>query len=243
MTGETNYVLPAREHAEEFYAHYDLGEGYSFPVDMWGCGVILYTLLVGFPPFWHSNRMVLMRLIMRGKFEFLSPYWDNVSDEAKDLVSKLLAADPKQRLTATEAIGHPWMVSALESSVPGLPRVTSRLKIAALAVMAVNRFKSTIKNAIDYSETEEEGMTSAEQIEGPEQVLASGSQTSMSAGRAFSLTAGQYPVSVTDSMYKEPRVRKAIDECAFRIYAHWVKKSNAQNRAALFENYLVYHTN
>lgn len=108
----------------------DANRGYSYPVDMWGCGVILYTLyvreyheplwlvgtegstphrLVGFPPFWHSNRMVLMRLIMRGKFEFLSPYWDQVSEAAKDLVSKLLSTNPDQRLTAQEAIAHPWM--------------------------------------------------------------------------------------------------------------------------------------
>lgn len=139
----------------------DENRGYSYAVDMWGCGVILYTLyvttskhmitplqdvvcngapytltliivlachfrllsLVGFPPFWHSNRMVLMRLIMRGKFEFLSPYWDQVSDAAKDLVSKLLSTNPAQRLTATEAIVHPWMqpVPALVCNMGGSP--------------------------------------------------------------------------------------------------------------------------
>ena len=56
----------------------NFGHGYGFPVDIWACGVILYTLLVGFPPFWHSNRMVLMRLIMKARLEFLAPYWDTV---------------------------------------------------------------------------------------------------------------------------------------------------------------------
>eukprot|EP01134_Creolimax_fragrantissima_P000625 CFRG0625T1 len=220
-------------------------QGYTYPVDMWGCGVILYTLLVGFPPFWHSNRMVLMRLIMRGKFEFLSPYWDSVSEEAKDLVSKLLAADPTERLTASQAITHPWLVSSCTSTAPPVaPRVHNRMKIVALAVMAINRFKYNVQTTAQREPEKDVVKQPVVVKEDEEPSLAAQAQAmyGMSASRTYNLSVANYPVSVTDSMYKEPRVRKAIDECAFRIYAHWVKKSNAQNRAALFENYLVRHT-
>jgi phosphorylase kinase gamma subunit len=83
--------------------------GYSHPVDMWACGVIMYTLLAGFPPFWHRKQLMMLRNIMDGKYEFVSPEWDIISDSAKDLISKLLVTDPGKRLTATEALNHPFL--------------------------------------------------------------------------------------------------------------------------------------
>ena len=52
----------------------------------WACGVIMYTLLAGFPPFWHRKQLVMLRAIMNGKYEFVSPEWDEISDSAKDMV-------------------------------------------------------------------------------------------------------------------------------------------------------------
>lgn len=66
---------------------YEDAEGYGKEVDLWACGVIMYTLLVGFPPFWHRKQMIMLRNIMEGKFEFCSPEWDDITEEAKDLVS------------------------------------------------------------------------------------------------------------------------------------------------------------
>lgn len=66
---------------------YEDAEGYGFEVDLWACGVIMYTLLVGFPPFWHRKQMIMLRNIMEGKYEFCSPEWDDITEEAKDLVS------------------------------------------------------------------------------------------------------------------------------------------------------------
>ena len=79
------------------------------PVDMWACGVILFILLAGYPPFWSSNDEKLLLSILQGDYTMPSPYWDNVSHEAKDLVRRLLIVEPSQRLTASEALNHPWM--------------------------------------------------------------------------------------------------------------------------------------
>eukprot|EP01135_Chromosphaera_perkinsii_P001464 Nk52_evm4s174 gene=Nk52_evmTU4s174 len=87
------------------------GIGYGKPVDMWACGVIMYTLLVGFPPFWSNNRITLMKSIMHGDYQFISPYWDSISEEAKELISFLLCVDQHQRLTAENALQHQWLQS------------------------------------------------------------------------------------------------------------------------------------
>ncbi|XP_047626118.1 serine/threonine-protein kinase DCLK3 [Phacochoerus africanus] len=89
-------------------------KGYGLEVDMWAAGVILYILLCGFPPFRSPERDQdeLFHIIQLGHFEFLAPYWDNISDAAKDLVSRLLVVDPKKRYTAHQVLQHPWIETA-----------------------------------------------------------------------------------------------------------------------------------
>jgi len=82
---------------------------YSSKVDMWAVGVILYILLCGFPPFVEKNLKALYRLIKSGKFAFPSPYWDNVSKEAKDCIVLLLHVDPAERLSPKELLEHKWI--------------------------------------------------------------------------------------------------------------------------------------
>ncbi|XP_033612813.1 serine/threonine-protein kinase DCLK3 [Fukomys damarensis] len=86
-------------------------KGYGLEVDMWAAGVILYILLCGFPPFRSLERDQdeLFNIIQLGHFEFLAPYWDSISDAAKDLVSRLLVVDPKKRYTAHQVLQHPWI--------------------------------------------------------------------------------------------------------------------------------------
>ncbi|TNN04003.1 hypothetical protein fugu_001032 [Takifugu bimaculatus] len=130
----------------------DMHPGYGKEVDLWACGVILFTLLAGSPPFWHRKQMLMLRMIMEGRYQFSSPEWDDRSDTVKDLV--------------------------LIVSVLACIRIYSRYR----RVRPLTR-----------------------------EVLA------------------RDPYSIRG-------VRKLIDGCAFRIYGHWVKKGEQQNRAALFQN-------
>ncbi|XP_039267675.2 uncharacterized protein LOC120342771 isoform X1 [Styela clava] len=87
--------------------------GYGLEVDMWATGVITYILLCGFPPFrsHDRNQEELFEIIQLGEYEFLSPYWDSISDAAKDLIFKLLVVDTKRRYTAEQVLQHPWIKS------------------------------------------------------------------------------------------------------------------------------------
>ncbi|GAA5804964.1 hypothetical protein HPULCUR_010474 [Helicostylum pulchrum] len=83
---------------------------YDKQCDMWSLGVMLYICLCGFPPFSEENSPPSMKSqIKMGKFEFPSPYWDNISTEAKELVSALLTVDPYERATVDMALEMPWM--------------------------------------------------------------------------------------------------------------------------------------
>jgi len=84
-------------------------EPYGKAVDLWATGVILYILLVGYPPFWDDDQNRLYEQIKAGNYEFPSPEWDTVTNEAKDLIRKLLRTNQQDRISATEALRHPWI--------------------------------------------------------------------------------------------------------------------------------------
>ncbi|CAN0277387.1 unnamed protein product [Ectocarpus sp. 4 AP-2014] len=86
-------------------------ESYGTSVDMWSIGVIVYILLGGYPPFHDENQTRLFRKIKAGNFKFHPEYWQSTSNEAKDLIRRLLTVDPKKRLTAAQAVTHPWLLS------------------------------------------------------------------------------------------------------------------------------------
>jgi tRNA A-37 threonylcarbamoyl transferase component Bud32 len=87
-----------------------LGGQYDNEVDIWSIGVITYVLLCGFTPFYGDNQRQLFERILHAKFDFPSPEWDDVSATAKDFVSKLLVVNPADRLSAEQALAHPWIV-------------------------------------------------------------------------------------------------------------------------------------
>ena|SRR3989338_599803 len=97
------------------------GSEYTEAVDLWSVGVIMYILLCGFPPFFDEdeNMGALFEQIMAGDFDFPSPYWDNISDDAMDLIEKLLVVDPAARLSAAQALDHPWIKSTASKELPG----------------------------------------------------------------------------------------------------------------------------
>uniref|UniRef100_A0A8P4G541 calcium/calmodulin-dependent protein kinase n=1 Tax=Dicentrarchus labrax TaxID=13489 RepID=A0A8P4G541_DICLA len=121
---------------------------YGKPVDMWACGVILYILLVGYPPFWDEDQHRLYQQIKAGAYDFPSPEWDTVTPEAKDLINKMLTINPSKRITAAEALKHPWIcqrstVASMmhrQETVECLKKFNARrkLKVRCLAIFHVS---------------------------------------------------------------------------------------------------------
>ncbi|KAL0112461.1 hypothetical protein PUN28_012055 [Cardiocondyla obscurior] len=89
--------------------------GYGLKIDVWAAGVILYILLCGFPPFVSvdNEQEELFERILSGQYEFTSPYWDTISDSAKQLISNMLQAQPELRFSAEDVLDHPWLASFL----------------------------------------------------------------------------------------------------------------------------------
>ncbi|KAK8598124.1 hypothetical protein V6N13_095514 [Hibiscus sabdariffa] len=106
-----------------------LKRNYGPEVDVWSAGVILYILLCGVPPFWAETKRGLALAILRSVIDFKRDPWPKVSDNAKDLVKKMLNPDTKQRLTAQQVLEHPWIVNANKTPNVSLGEtVKARLK-------------------------------------------------------------------------------------------------------------------
>ncbi|XP_055601780.1 phosphorylase b kinase gamma catalytic chain, skeletal muscle/heart isoform-like isoform X3 [Uranotaenia lowii] len=194
LCGTPGYLAPETLKCNMF----DDAPGYSKEVDIWACGVIMFTLLVGCPPFWHRKQMVMLRNIMEGKYSFTSPEWADISEDPKDLIRKCLVVDPSKRITVTEALKHPFFNTVnVTDKLRKQSQFNARKKFqfAILCVRAMVRIKR-----LRYT---------------PEPL------------RAEDALRDPYRIKV---------LRKVIDGCAFRVYGHWVKKGEGQNRAALFEN-------
>ncbi|XP_035255725.1 calcium/calmodulin-dependent protein kinase type II subunit gamma isoform X8 [Anguilla anguilla] len=122
---------------------------YGKPVDIWACGVILYILLVGYPPFWDEDQHKLYQQIKAGAYDFPSPEWDTVTPEAKNLINQMLTINPAKRITADQALKHPWVcqrstVASMihrQETVECLRKFNARrrLKGAILTTMLVSR--------------------------------------------------------------------------------------------------------
>ena len=88
----------------------DLIDSQFYPFPLLGVDFDLFVdRLCGFPPFYDENNQTLFQMIKTCQFEFPSPYWDDISDLAKDLIKKLLTVDPQRRLDADGVMAHPWI--------------------------------------------------------------------------------------------------------------------------------------
>lgn len=85
-----------------------LKKNYNEKCDIWSLGVILYILLVGYPPFNGAEDSQIISAVKKGKYSLDEPEWDDVSEEAQDLVRKCLTYDPDKRASAGEALQHAW---------------------------------------------------------------------------------------------------------------------------------------
>ncbi|CAM2706540.1 unnamed protein product [Rotaria socialis] len=123
-------------------------EPYGKPVDIWAC-VILYILLVGYPPFWDEDQHRLYNQIKSGAYDYPSPEWDTVTTEAKRLIDSMLSINPSRRISATDALKHPWICQRervagtihRQETVDCLRKFNARRKLkgAILSTMFVNR--------------------------------------------------------------------------------------------------------
>jgi len=147
-----------------------LEQPYGTKVDVWAMGVILYILLCGYPPFHEDtgNQSKLFRKIKNAQFEFHSPWWDNVSQAAKDLVRKLLTLDPSNRPTAAEVLLEPWVADPDAQSsadlgahvIEGIKNVKNQRfkaavnKLMALSIMNPNILKDLQRRNAEEIETQ-----------------------------------------------------------------------------------------
>ncbi|XP_071808753.1 calcium/calmodulin-dependent protein kinase type II subunit delta-like isoform X6 [Asterias amurensis] len=142
---------------------------YGRAVDIWACGVILYILLVGYPPFWDEDQHRLYSQIKAGSYDYPSPEWDTVTTEAKQLIDSMLTVNPAKRITAGEALKHAW-ISNSEHVASGMHRQETvdclkkfnarrKLKGAILTTMLATRNfssgKTVVKKDNDIKESQE----------------------------------------------------------------------------------------
>lgn len=128
------------------------GDPYGGEVDIWSMGVIVYVLLAGYPPFYDEDQKKLFKKIKEGKYYFHEDYWGHVSEDAMDLIRKMLCVKQKDRWTARQLLSHPWITKAdeelknkdLTKTIVQMKKFNARrrLKAAMDAVIIANRMKN-----------------------------------------------------------------------------------------------------
>ncbi|CAG7721731.1 unnamed protein product [Allacma fusca] len=115
-------------------------ESYTSAVDIWSLGVVLYILLCGYEPFWdETGEPGVTRKIVKGEYEFESPYWDDISLAAREFVIQMMTVDPLKRPTAKSALENPW-VTGHTAQDTHLKRTQERIR----EFNAKRKFKVTI---------------------------------------------------------------------------------------------------
>jgi len=198
VCGTPGYLAP--ELLRSGMVEKDECDGYGMEVDIWACGVILYTLLVGFPPFWHRKQLTMIRSIMEGKYSFSNTEWREVTQAPKDLISNILVVDHKCRPSVDQCLNHPFFMCRRDSIFEACKKVFKPGVHFRRAIVCV-RFLIRLRRLKDTPQP-------------------------------IPLKAVQF------DPYRIRTLRKLVDGAAFRIYGHWVKKNDGQNRAAMFEHHM-----
>ncbi|XP_044594346.1 calcium/calmodulin-dependent protein kinase type II alpha chain isoform X11 [Cotesia glomerata] len=204
-------------------------EPYGKPVDIWACGVILYILLVGYPPFWDEDQHRLYGQIKAGAYDYPSPEWDTVTPEARNLINQMLTVNPSRRITASDALRHPWIcqrervasVVHRQETVDCLKKFNARRKLkgAILTTMIATRNFSTrsiitkkgdgsqVKESTDSSTTIEDDDVKADSGHGNSNSSSSGGSTSTSSQNSQTGILSSFPSVV--SVNSPPRHRNS----------------------------------
>ncbi|XP_022122597.1 phosphorylase b kinase gamma catalytic chain, skeletal muscle/heart isoform isoform X1 [Pieris rapae] len=218
LCGTPGYLAPETLKANMF----EDAPGYGKEVDTWACGVIMFTLLVGCPPFWHRKQMVMLRNIMEGRYSFTSPEWLDISEDPKDLIRRFLVVEPGDRIDINDALEHQFFhtklwdqdVTPLKKSFSTAGRRMSRIDQIAMAIKS-SGFDARARLRLALVTV----------------------RAAVRLRRLPHTSARAIPLhEALADPYTLRMLRKVIDGCAFRVYGHWVKKGEGQNRAALFEN-------
>ncbi|XP_046700647.1 peripheral plasma membrane protein CASK isoform X9 [Silurus meridionalis] len=147
--GESGLVAGGRVGTPHFMAPEVVKrEPYGKPVDVWGCGVILFILLSGCLPFYGTKER-LFEAIIKGRYKMNPRQWTQISESAKDLVRRMLMLDPAERITVYEALNHPWLKERdryaykihLPETVEQLRKFNARRKLKGAVLAAVSSHK------------------------------------------------------------------------------------------------------
>ncbi|XP_050446269.1 calcium/calmodulin-dependent protein kinase type II alpha chain isoform X6 [Cataglyphis hispanica] len=212
-------------------------EPYGKAVDIWACGVILYILLVGYPPFWDEDQHRLYGQIKAGSYDYPSPEWDTVTPEAKNLINQMLTVNPGKRITASEALKHPWIcqrervasVVHRQETVDCLKKFNARRKLkgAILTTMLATRNFSSrsiitkkgdgsqVKESTDSSTTIEDDDIKADNAGDDNNSSSSNnSQNSASPSSPASINSKNEPMAQQreDSLAIEQKTRRTSDD-------------------------------
>jgi calcium-dependent protein kinase len=155
-----------------------LGDGYDERCDVWSCGIILYILLCGYPPFNGDTDAEVLREVVKGKFEFESPHWDDVSTAPRKLIKRMLTLNTTKRPTAHECLENRWLHDHAEKPKKTVHidlgnrlkafRTASKFKKVALTVIASQLPQKDIeelRDAFTTLDVDQDGMLSPQEIQ------------------------------------------------------------------------------
>merc|ERR1712190_81935 len=153
---EQNQVLTTKAGTPYYVAPQVLAGKYDQLSDLWSCGVIMYVMLCGYPPFFGETDAEVLSKVRLGNFSFNAADWKNISEDAKNLIRMLLKMNPRDRFTAEQALNHEWIknkapkaknLSLQDNFVDNLRsfRSQNKLKKAALHIIAGQLSEGQIK--------------------------------------------------------------------------------------------------
>ncbi|CAH8432337.1 unnamed protein product [Schistosoma mattheei] len=219
--------------------YYEDQPPYGQPVDIWACGVIMYTLLAGCPPFWNRKEHLMLRQIMEGRFSFPSPEWDDISESAKDLVSCSINVCFLY-LLCTNVIFTEDIVNGLVSGVQVIEMQFSIVlsTFSPVFLLVDSSVRLTALDSLNHAFFLQQPIVGKTAFNARQKF-----KTGMLAVsfifylRRLKVDAAYLNIhQLSMDPYSNKKLRKIIDTLAYDVYSQWVKKGEEQNRAELFEN-------